>query len=866
MNRHPALALLILFGLSLSLALAGLYTGLYPLRLIASLLLVGLAPGYGLLSLIPIPSSSLTWLFRGFVALAASYAISVVGLMGLTYLVGTITPTGILIASVFLLGLLAGMAWRGFRVPEGEEFEESPSTFFIVGLLLLIAVAAFLRIWGGQYSDLQGDEAEVLIRAAKLIVGTENSLVTHSKGPAEILIVAALGALTGRLDEFTVRLPFALASVGGVAGVALLGRRLFGSLAGLVAGGLLAINGVFVTYARTAQYQSLMFLFSVWAAWFFFAYYRRGKSCSLLLGAFFLSAAFLTHFEAILLAPLPVFLVWRRLALDGIHWRQQWPTLAGAAGIMGVIVAAFYLPAVLNPQLRETGSYLAQRVGSAFPYDNFPLLYVSTLTYNSFYYLLLSAGLIGVALLLMFKRVWQWSEGLFAFVLLVALGLAVVWGQFLPFLQTAYLLSLSLIGVVILIFSARLPETVRGFVVWGAPAWLVYLFLVARPGNHYYVFFPPAVLVAGWGVAEAGRWLAASNRSVGQVLARGTLGAVLLAGLVMCAYYEYLLVVRNDLEYLLTYPENRRPFFVTDARFPFGSRIAFGFPYRLGWQMVAHLYRTGELTGDWGGNDKGNTPDWYTPGVSRTDCYPRNVMLGEITYKEDYPPLPFDLEGSGYRLRYRIWDNKHLRMQVYTLDPLKELGAPQDLVEPSWYPTHVTIEILKSSLLTPDQQDVALVTPSVPFSLSAEAKARLASVFDPRLTQVRDRLELVGYQLDETWSQPGGVALVTLYWRAVESVHLPFKVFVHLTGGPVTVQGDDFPQCGTLPMPRWQVGQLIADRHLLRLPADMPSGSYQLEVGIYEAQTGLRMDKLDVAGNPAGNSLHLADVAVRRSE
>jgi 4-amino-4-deoxy-L-arabinose transferase-like glycosyltransferase len=863
MSRHPALVLLILFGLSLSLALAGLYTGLYPLRLATSLLLVGLAPGYGLLSLIPTPSSSSIWLLRGFVALAASYAVSVVLLMGLTYLAGTITSTGILIAFGFLLVLLVLMAWRGFRVPWGEEVGEAPSAFFLVGLLLLITVAAFLRIWGNQYSDLQGDEAEILIRAVKLIVGTENSLVTHSKGPAEILIVAAFGALTGRLDEFTVRLPFALASVGGVVGVALLGRRLFGSLAGLVAGGLLTINGVFVTYARTAQYQSLMFLFSVWAAWFFFAYYRRGKSYSLLLAAFFLSAAFLTHFEAILLVPLPVFLVWRRLALDGIHWRQQWPMLAGAVGMIGVVVAAFYLPAFLNPQLSETGSYLAQRVGSAFPYNNFPLLYMSTLTYNSFYYLLLSAGLLGIALMIMLKCVWRWSKVLLVFVLFLVSGLVVILGWFLPLVQPAYLLSLSVIGVVVLIFSDCLPEMVRGLVAWGAPAWLVYLFLVARPGNHYYVFFPSAALLAGWGVAEAGRWLDTGNKRVGRVLVRGALGGVLLAGFGLCAYYEYLLVVRNDLEYLLTYPENRRPFFVTDARFPFGSRIAFGFPYRLGWQMVGHLYRTGELVGDWGGNDKGNTPDWYTPGVSRTDCYPHNVMLGEITYKEDYPPLPFDLEGGGYSLRYRIWDNQHLRMQVYTLDPLKELGAPQDLVEPSWYPTQTTIEVLKSSLLTPGQEDVTLVTPSVPFSLSEEAKAQLASVFDSRLTQVRDRLELVGYQLDETWSQPGGAVLVTLYWQAVESMHLPFKVFVHLSGGQVAVQGDAFPVCGTLPMPRWQVGQLIADRHLLRLPADMPSGSYQLEVGIYEAQTGLRMDRLDVAGNPAGNSLHLADVAVR---
>jgi hypothetical protein len=64
-------------------------------------------------------------------------------------------------------------------------------------------------------------------------------------------------------------------------------------------------------------------------------------------------------------------------------------------------------------------------------------------------------------------------------------------------------------------------------------------------------------------------------------------------------------------------------------------------------------------------------------------------------------------------------------------------------------------------------------------------------------------------------------------------------------------------------MPRWEADQVVADRHLLQLPPDAAPGSYRLEVGVYEPQTGLRMDKLDVARNPAGNSYHLADIAVR---
>ena len=860
MNRRPLRVLVILSGLSLVLGVVGLYAKSYPLGLAASLMLVGFVPGYGVLSLVPTPSSR-AWLVRGFAALALSYAISIVLLMVLVYLTGAVTPAGVLIAYGLLLAFLVVLVWRAPRLPDDENEEEAPSAFFVVGLLSLIAVALFLRIWGNQYSDLQGDEAEILFRATKLILGTENSLITHSKGPAEILIVSVFGALTGRLDEFTVRLPFALASVGGVVGTGLLGRELFGPLAGLVAGGLLTVNGVFVTYARTAQYQSLMFLFSVWAARYFFAYYRRGRSYSLLLGAFLLSAAFLTHFEAILLVPLPAFLVWRRLAVSETSWRSQWRPLVMAGGLMLVILAAFYLPAFLNPQLEETGSYLSQRVGSAFPYNNFPLLYVSSLTYNAFYYLPISAGLLGLALLIALKRALPWSAGAYVLVLSAVFGLTIVLGQFVPSALPLYLLILTLVGAVVLVLSDRLPDTVRGVVIWGVSAWLVYLFLVVRPGNHYYVFFPAAALLAGWGVGNAYDWLEMHTEGVSKTLAEGALGLILLGGFVVSVYYQYLLVVRNDLEYILTYPENRRSFFVTDGRFPFNTRIGFGFPYRLGWQMVGHLYRTGELGDDWGGNDKANSPGWYTPGATRTDCYPRNVMMGEITHKEGGVSLPFDLEAGRYSLRYRIWDNDHLRMQVYTLDPLGEFRAPRDLVEPSWYPTQVTVKDLILSDTV--EEGIAYLSPPIQFSLSPESKTQLSEVIDSRLAQVNDQVALVGYQVDEKWSQPDGAVLVTLYWQAVETPHLPFKVFVHLIGEQTTVQGDDFPACGTLQMSRWKVGQLIADRHLLHLPPDANSGDYRLEVGIYEPQTGLRMDWLGEAGNPAGNSYQLTEIVVR---
>jgi len=94
-------------------------------------------------------------------------------------------------------------------------------------LLVILLVAALLRLVNIHYSDYQGDEADILLRAISLVYGHTEAIWTHSKGPGEILLLNAIGALTGRFDEQTARLPFAVAGVISIGLLAWLGRRLF---------------------------------------------------------------------------------------------------------------------------------------------------------------------------------------------------------------------------------------------------------------------------------------------------------------------------------------------------------------------------------------------------------------------------------------------------------------------------------------------------------------------------------------------------------------------------------------------------------------------------------------------------------------
>jgi hypothetical protein len=105
---------------------------------------------------------------------------------------------------------------------------------------------------------------------------------------------------------------------------------------------------------------------------------------------------------------------------------------------------------------------------------------------------------------------------------------------------------------------------------------------------------------------------------------------------------------------------------------------------------------------------------------------------------------------------------------------------------------------------------------------------------------------------------------VTLYWQAVGPVAQDYTVFLHLLGpdGERYAQHDDPPLRGIQPMTHWQVGEVLPDRRVLELPADMPSGRYRLEVGLYELASGHRLPVADASGTTRGDVLTLDYVQV----
>ncbi len=137
----------------------------------------------------------------------------------------------------------------------------------------------------------------------------------------------------------------------------------------------------------------------------------------------------------------------------------------------------------------------------------------------------------------------------------------------------------------------------------------------------------------------------------------------------------------------------------------------------------------------------------------------------------------------------------------------------------------------------------------------AEGAPRLApgQRVDARLN---DTVELIGYDLARTDS----ALTVTVYWGSIAETRADYTVFAHLIGPanpdtqtPIWSQDDTPPGRGAYPTSRWQAGEVIVDDYRLPLPANLPRGTYQIEIGMYLTKTGARVPVSDANGTPMEN-------------
>ncbi len=105
-----------------------------------------------------------------------------------------------------------------------------------------------------------------------------------------------------------------------------------------------------------------------------------------------------------------------------------------------------------------------------------------------------------------------------------------------------------------------------------------------------------------------------------------------------------------------------------------------------------------------------------------------------------------------------------------------------------------------------------------------------------------DQIHLLGYDLTHSYRGASPTVTVAFYWQAARPPSAAYTVFVQLLdpNGHLAVGWDNQPcrnSCGT---PTWQPAEIVRDEYTLSL-AGLPSGTYQLIMGMYDPTTGLRL-------------------------
>jgi len=105
-----------------------------------------------------------------------------------------------------------------------------------------------------------------------------------------------------------------------------------------------------------------------------------------------------------------------------------------------------------------------------------------------------------------------------------------------------------------------------------------------------------------------------------------------------------------------------------------------------------------------------------------------------------------------------------------------------------------------------------------------------------------DRVELLG------WDAPPSVRIgwpmtMTLYFKVLQPVDLPYDVFVHVAGEHRWINADHTPQAGRCMTTEWKPGDVIVDRFTFPTAVDAngspnPPGTYTIDVGLFRGQPG----------------------------
>ncbi len=106
---------------------------------------------------------------------------------------------------------------------------------------------------------------------------------------------------------------------------------------------------------------------------------------------------------------------------------------------------------------------------------------------------------------------------------------------------------------------------------------------------------------------------------------------------------------------------------------------------------------------------------------------------------------------------------------------------------------------------------------------------------------------------------------LTLFWRSLTEWTEAYEVFVHLVesaDAPPVAQSNGIPVGNSRPTQTWRENEVIRDSRTLSLPSDLPAGGYEIYVGFYATESGLRLPVLFEGTSQPFDQLFLTQITL----
>lgn len=816
------------------------------LRLPAAFMMLFILPGWAWLP-------SLNWLAtdrlieRLWLVPGVSLVLSAIALFLTVRLTSPFTETPVMVA--INLTILAGWGFQFFRRGGGGlkailRGIEWPSRSVLVILLLIMAVATFTRTVRLGYGEFHEDELENMRLIVRAYKGEAYAAFLDSKGPIHWLLPAGLWYLNGWINEALARLPFVLASLLLVPLSYSLGRRLSHDkpAVGLLAAGLVGLNGFFVALARHVENRSLLIFWGALLVWLLYRYYQERLPHFLIYIALTLAISLITHPLFLLYAPVAIFVIglaWWRDGFSG--WHGRWLVTAGLVGV--ALSSTFYIPYLLDPNISLVYQYFAEeRVGTSFLYNRVDNMFEEDRFYSSRYYSPILVFLLWWLLIRQFAH-WRWL----GWGLLTGLSLAIVSTVIRPGWWLIGPLNLAFMPYALLTLAVlSLPQTsfeIKLLVVWFSVPFGALMFLAQDASNHIQMAYSGWVVLSAMAAVDLWHWLTPTPETSWRPMYLMLQASLVIVGLTvtpLIVYHEYLSFGSE----VTTYWQARRdsqtnPNSIYNRLY--GSiirpRKIISNPRLGGWKAVGYLYETGRLTGDFRSiNESFAVPIWYTFQTPRS-CYedPHNYWL-----RRDMDGWPSEEEAvieQGYQLTGVVLVDQQPKVRLYDQSATNQ--------EPQIF----DVEMYRHRF------DL-LATPA---RFAQGESIQVVTAFN-----FGDKLDLRGYNLPPSPVQPGDLLSVTVFWESLTPMTVRYRAFVHLLDeqGNLWAQHDDDPACRLLTT-EMRPGQTSSRQFRLRLDPTTPPGEYQLRLGLYDPADVSRLSIWDnLTHQTVGDSLLLGTIQV----